>query len=63
MERFSINKDSDENIAELVFEIFLSSNIQSITDLNLSYNSSWFKHPNSQEERSSNVELLIELIS
>ena len=50
-------------MGELVLESLLSSDIDSITDLNLRFNASWFKHSNTQEERSNNVDLLAELIS
>ena len=63
MNFFSCNNDRVENIGELVLEVLLSSNIDSITDLGLSGNESWFKNPNSLEERSYNVDLLLELIS
>ena len=56
---FSSDKNSDENMGELVLTTLLSSNIESITKLNLSRNSPWFKHP----ERSGNVDLLAEFIS
>ena len=39
---FSYDKDSDENIGELVLDTLLSSNIDTITDLNLGGNESWF---------------------
>ena len=35
---FSRDSDREENIGELVLEALLSSNINSITDLNLGYN-------------------------
>ena len=40
----------------------MSSNINTITDLNLRANESWFKHPDTKEERSDNVALLADLI-
>ena len=46
MLRFSHNKDRDENIGEIVLETLLNSNIESITDLNLGGNYSWFWDPN-----------------
>ena len=46
-----------------MLESLLSSNIVSITDLNLDDNMSWFNHPDTEEERSGNVNLLVELIS
>ena len=60
---FSADEDREENIGELILETLLSSNVDTITDLDLSGNSSWFKHPDTGEERSSNVDLLTELIS
>ena len=50
-------------MGELVLETLLSSNVDSIIDLNLSDNNSWFWHPVTKEERSDNVDLLAELIS
>ena len=38
MLQFSYDKDSEENIGELVLEALLSSNIDSITHLDLGYN-------------------------
>jgi len=63
MNQFSGIKDFSENIGELVLEILLSSNINSIADLNLSENYSWFHNPETEEEREGNVDLLAELIS
>ena len=65
MDRFSGNKDrGDLNIGELVIELLLSSNIEFITDLSIYDNLSWwFKGSRMKEERSSNVDLLAELIS
>ena len=40
-----------ENMGELVLEALLSSNIDTITDLNLRSNKFWFKHPDTHEER------------
>ena len=45
MRRFSDNCDRDQSIGELILESLLSSNIDSITDLNLVDNSSWFELP------------------
>ena len=42
MYRFSQHYDSVETMGELVLEALLSSDINTITDLNLSYNKSWF---------------------
>ena len=47
MDTFSVNNDREQNIGELVLESLLCSDIDSITDLNLVSNSSWFKHPDS----------------
>ena len=62
MEGFSYNSDREQNIGELVLESFLSSNIDNITDLNLAANESWFKNPNTREERLGNIDFLVELI-
>ena len=62
MRRFSSDNVENENIGELVLEILMSSNIDSITDLDFSQNS-WFCHPDTEEERSGNVDLLVELIT
>ena len=59
---FSSDKDLNENIGELVLEILLNSNIEIITELHLRENSSWFKHPRTKEEKSRNVDLLMEFI-
>ena len=56
MNRFSADQEKDENIGELVLETLLSYSVNSIIDLNLGCNQSWFKHPG-------NVDLLTELIS
>ena len=50
-------------MGELILETLLSSSIDSIENLDLSYNKSWFKNPDTNEERSSNADLLAELIS
>ena len=63
MSEFSKNGDANLSMGEIVLETLLSSNIDSITDLNFSSNNSWFKHPVTKEERTSNVDLLVELIS
>ena len=41
---FSSYKDKNQNIGELILETLLSSSIDSVTDLNLSDNKSWFQH-------------------
>ena len=63
MIKFSDNSEDSENIGELVLEILLSSNINSIADLNLKDNKSWFKNPETEEEREDNVDLLADLLS
>ena len=55
-------KDDDDNIGELVLEILLNSSIDTIIDLNLSENRSWFKNPRTREDKLGNVDLLLELI-
>ena len=50
-------------MGEIVLETLLASNIETITDLNLRGNLSWFNHPITKEERTSNVNLLADLIS
>ena len=62
MNNFSNRYDRKQNIGELVLEPLQSSNIDSINVLNLNYNSSWFMNPVTEEERSGNVELLVEII-
>ena len=59
MNAFSGDSNDVENIGKLVLETLLSSNIDSITDINLRTNPSWFK----EEERQGNVDLLMELIT
>ena len=62
MNLFSGRCDIDENIGELVLESLLASRINSIAELNLGGNESWFRHPETSEERSGNIDLLAELI-
>ena len=62
MSEFSLDRDRNENIGELILESLLNSNIESINLLYLSHNSSWFKHPDTGEEISSNIDLLTLLI-
>ena len=50
-------------MGEIVLETLLSSNIVSITNLDLNGNSSWFKNFVTKDERTGNVDLLVELIS
>ena len=63
MNSFSLSNDEVQNIGELVLETLLSYSVDSIIDLNLGFNSSWFSHPVTKEERSGNIDLLTELIS
>ena len=63
MNGFSYNEIENQNIGELVFETLLNTNVESIIDLNLGGNYSWFGHPYTKEERSGNIDLLAELIS
>ena len=63
MYSFSSGDDRDVNIGELVFETLLGYDINSIIDLNLNCNNSWFAHPDTDVEISSNVDLLAELLS
>ena len=63
MEGFSHDKDRYQNIGELVFETLLNTSVNSIIDLNLDNNKSWFWQPDTKEERSGNIDLLAELIS
>ena len=63
MEYFSDFEDRDESMGELILEALLSSQIESISDLNFSINSSWFRNPVTRDEREGNVDLLSELIS
>ena len=53
---FSYNEDKDQNIGELVLETLLSNSVDSLIELDLGFNPSWFKHP-------VNIGLLAELIS
>ena len=62
MNAISQSNDKDVNMGELILEALLNSNIQSITDLNFSYNRSWFKRYDTQEDRAGIVELLAEII-
>ena len=57
------NSDIDENIGELVLESLLASRIDSIEELNFSGNKSWFWNPQTNEERTGNIDLLAEIIS
>ena len=50
-------------MGELVLEALLSSTIDTITDLNLGGNWSWFQHPDTNNERFGNVDLLLDLIT
>ena len=62
MAYFSEDYDREQNIGELILEPLQSANIDSINDLNLQSNSSWFWYPDMEEERSGNVDLLVEII-
>ena len=50
MHKFSREEDKKENIGELVLETLYTSNIDSITDLNLDKNGSWFRRPATESE-------------
>ena len=63
MNLFSASFDREENIGEFVLEALLSSNIDTITNINLRDNRSWFRHPDTKEEIEDNGGLLAELIS
>ena len=63
MGKFSSGSDSNGNICETILESLLSSNIDSITNLNLGSNKSWFKNSGTNQEICSNAVLLSELIS
>ena len=54
----SEDRDVNENIGELVLESLLSSDINSITELRLGSNKSWFRHPVTKERKSGNIVLL-----
>lgn len=60
---FSGRDDIEENIGELVLETLLSSNIDSITELDLGNNKSWFWLDGNDEPRFSNVDYLNELVT
>ena len=47
--KYSEKEDKNENIGEFMLETILSSRIESIKDLDLSGNPSWFHHPDTQE--------------
>ena len=63
MLEFSMNNDYVENIGELVLESLLSSKIDTIKNLNLGDNMSWFYKSDTREESSDKINLLAELIS
>ena len=66
MENFSSNEDRDTNmliIGELVLGPLVNSSNESIKELILSKNASWFKNPDTYEERQGNVNLLADLIA
>ena len=56
IDKISDDSDVNENIGELILDSLLSSNINSITNLQLTRNSPWFKIPG-------NVDILAELIT
>ena len=58
MEYFSHDSDRENNMGEIILESILSSNIDSINDLNLGFNNSWFS-----EDRSGNIDLLALLMT
>ena len=60
---FSQCEDINHNIGEFVLESLLSSNIDCVTNLNLSMNLTWFKRYDTGEERSGNADILAEFIS
>ena len=51
MRHFSLYRDREGIIGELILEALLSSNIDNITYLNFIDNPSWFKHPDTEEDR------------
>lgn len=66
---FSYHKRDNENMGEIVLETLLSSDIDCISNLDLSSNASWFwpsrfpeESSETEEEKTSNAELLAELI-
>ena len=62
LRHFSGSYDREENIGELILGSLQSSNIDTITDLNLSHNDSWFLDPSTMEEKSG-VDLLAEILT
>ena len=63
MYAFSGDSDREQNIGELVFETLLNASVDSLIELDISCNESWFSNPSTREERTDNVSLLSELIS
>ena len=59
MENFGRSND----IGEIIIESLFSSNIDSITDLKLSGNESWFKNSSTNQEICNNADLVSEIIS
>ena len=57
MHSFSSWSDSEQSIGELILETLLNFTVDSLIELNLGENKSWFK------QRSANIALLSELIS
>ena len=62
MQRFSLNKDVNESVGEAILEALYNSNIATIQNLNLSFNESWFRHPQTKEDREGILDLLVEII-
>ena len=50
MQELNGSDDKEENMGVHVLEALLSANIETITDLNLSSNESWFKDLATQED-------------
>ena len=63
MKNYSSNVDKDQNIGELIFETLLNYRVDTIVELNLSINQSWFMHPGTHEERTGNIDHFTEFIS
>ena len=56
LEYFSKNNDKDGSIGNFILKSLVASNIESIIDLDLSANSSWFKHADIGEDLSGPVD-------
>lgn len=59
--RFSGHSDGSESAGEIILEALLNSSISTIQHLNLSFNSSWFNHADTDREGA--IEMLTEVIS